>query len=184
MQRPQVIQAYVDEAKEKLVDATTEMDATTDMDQLTLKKPVDWPLIHADGLLKEAKRLLEGENAIEKREVTLKHLVKSWHMVQKARVDITHKLKNPMRDAMSLIAVSISGHQRDGFFEEMESAGLQLDYAMKSQMLRSYHEVFRDVEGAFKQLNRRGKRDRRRRNAINSPRPSPQPSTCMSAIDV
>ena len=116
-------------------------------------------MIFAHGRLQEASRLLEDENAIEKLKPVLLHLAMSWQYLQRTQGTARPKLKNSVRDAMTLIAVSISGHNRDELLKVMKSAGFNVEDAnVKAQICQSYHEVFRDVEGAFKKLNRSRKR--------------------------
>ena len=123
----------------------------------------DWGMVHAHGKLQEASRLLEEENAIEKLKPALLNLEMSWRHLQCSQGTVTPKLKYSVRDAMTLIAVSISGHNRDELLKVMTSAGLQMDdAAMRSQMLKSYHELFRDVAGAFKPLRNRKRTGKKR----------------------
>ena len=109
MQRAEVSQAqpeaeHVAKAKQKLVNATTEMNQEIE------KENGHW-LIYADSKLLQARRLLEEENAIEneKLNAVLAHLAFSWNYIPNTQGSHTHELKNPLRDAMTLIAVSISG---------------------------------------------------------------------------
>ena len=154
MQPAEKIQANVEKAKQMLVKFTEEMHKP-----ITRFRKRDWGMVHAHGKLQEASRLLEEENAIEKLKPALLTLEMYWRHLQCSQGTVTPKLKYSVRDAMTLIAVSISGHNRDEFLKVMKSAGFDVEDAnVRAQILQSYHEVFRDVEGAFKKLNRNRKR--------------------------
>ena len=99
----------------------------------------------------------------------LKKLATTYKDIQSSLARHNLDLKSALRDAIVLIAVSISGHSRPMLVSVID-AELKLDANLRSQMLNAYHHIFRDRPPAFKSVadqraGWRGKRRRKRRQA-------------------
>ena len=153
---------YVAQAKEKVADALKAMqkelqEARQEEDQEARQEEdgafdfVNQTMYY----LQAAKGLLEDEKCFEELETVVMFLALSMQYMQGTRGARSSKVKNPLRDAMMLIAVSNRGHNRDGIITLLESAGLQMDHITSSQTWKCYHDLMKDEEGYHLKPNKR-----------------------------
>ena len=98
----------------------------------------------------------------------LKKLGTTYKDIQSSLARHNLDLKSALRDAIVLIAVSISGHSRPMLVSVID-ADLKMDPNLRSQILNAYHHIF-PTPDAFKSVSDqragwRGKRLRKRRQA-------------------
>ena len=143
---------YVAKAKEKVKDTLKAIDqASVRQEQngaVKLLNQTQYYLLFADGIL-------EDENCFEELRTVVRFLALSTKYMQGNKENILSKVKNPLRDAMMFIAVSIGGHNRDGIIKVLESAGLQMDHITSSQIWKCYHDLMKDEEGYHLKPNKR-----------------------------